>query len=143
MNAVEPLLSGISRKIPFSDAERSNAVTNMYAMSQTFGSFSHFFTFAMDETNDIVSIRLSYPKMDKNNFPSSPYLNIDENGKTNTLVEVIRNDVIQIFVVIDVFFLFFFVFFLFFFFFIHPSIHQLYYMRYEVYLIFVIFVDIF
>jgi hypothetical protein len=127
MNAVKPLLSEISRKIPFSDEERANAVTNMYAMNQTFGSFSHFFTFAMDETNDVVSIRLSCPKMDKNKFPFSPYLNIDENGNTNTLVEVTRNDVIQSFVivvvvvvvvVVDVFFSFFFSYP-----FIHPSIY--------------------
>ena len=91
MNAVKPLLSEISRKIPFSDEERANAVTNMYAMSQTFGSFAHFFTFSMDETNDAVSIRLSYPKMDRNTFPSSPYIKIDEQGNKETLVEVIKN----------------------------------------------------
>ena len=118
MSAVKPLLSEISRKIPYSDEERANAVTNMYAMNMTFGSFSHFFTFAMEETNDIVNIRLSCPKMDQNDFPFSPHLNVDENGNTNTLVQVTRNDVIQSFVVVVVVVDFFFFFFCY-----YPSIH--------------------
>jgi len=74
-----PLLRGMGKCIPHTAAERANVITNMYALMMRYGLCSSFLTFAPDDTNEIMTLRMCYGLTTNNTFPATDELSYENN----------------------------------------------------------------
>ena len=72
---VDDIMYGVASSVPHSTAERKNVVNMMYAMMQRYGNVSNFITFAPDDTNDIIMLRMCYATVSNTMFPAVSTVN--------------------------------------------------------------------
>lgn len=79
LNDVQPLLQGMANKIPHSASERAEVLTYLHAMCQRFGPSTSFLTFAPDDTNDIILLRMCIGSISNSQFPSKGSIQYENN----------------------------------------------------------------
>ena len=68
------ILRSVGAKTPFSSSERSNAISELFAMTQFFGVPTLFMTISLDDTHTILALRMSFrSKSNSNEFPQVDY----------------------------------------------------------------------
>ena len=78
LNDVAPLFHGLATSVPHSAAQRANVITFMYALMQRFGLATSFLTFAPDDTNDIIMLRMCSATKTNKEFPATSEIQIDD-----------------------------------------------------------------
>jgi hypothetical protein len=66
---LEPLVKLINQRVDFSPAQRSFAISELYAYVQYYGCPTVFFTLSPDDTHSILSMRYSFPSQTTDKFP--------------------------------------------------------------------------
>ena len=95
LHQVEPIIQLIGKKLDYSAAQRSAAVTDIYAMMQCFGPPSVFYTVAPDDTHSVLAIRMSFPTTSTDSFPvvDGGLLEAKLNGDTSIAANGIEFDI--------------------------------------------------
>ena len=70
LNKLNVHIKSCTSRIPFTASQRAASLSNLIGMRYMFGLPSVFFTYAPDDVNGTLNIRLSLPQKDNNNFPA-------------------------------------------------------------------------
>ncbi|KZR96895.1 Uncharacterized protein APZ42_008517, partial [Daphnia magna] len=70
LNKLNVHIKSCTSRIPFTSSQRAVSLSNLIGMRYMFGLPSIFFTYAPDDVNGTLNIRLSLPQKDNNNFPA-------------------------------------------------------------------------
>ena len=70
MRVLTPMLAGAGKSVTFGAIERDRSKGEIMALGRRFGCAPTFLTFAIDDVNNISSIRLTTPGSDNTKFPS-------------------------------------------------------------------------
>jgi hypothetical protein len=70
LNTINPLITMCNSEVPYTTAQRKASVSRLYNMTRFYGTPSVFFTFAPDDTNGTLILRMALPLADNFTFPA-------------------------------------------------------------------------
>ena len=82
---MDSLIRTTGKIVPFSPMARADATTSLYAMTQFYGPPSVFMTFSMDDAHTCLTLRLSYPSMQRENAPANTTFPATDSGFIDAL----------------------------------------------------------
>ena len=70
LEKLTPHIKSCTTRIPFTSAHRGASISNLIAMRYMYGMPSIFFTYAPDDINGILNLRMAFPQNGNGGFPA-------------------------------------------------------------------------